>query len=596
SGVNVDGGTVRIASGGSLSIGSGASNNLRVGLNTSTTGSSGTTTGTLDASAAASLTVNVANVQVGVAGSGRPGVGTLLLPSSSTITATSSFVVGTSGNAFNAGTSSVTTAAGAGTTTLRTPSMTVGGNKSVGALTLGAGSTWDVAGIGGGRAALTIGSTSAGGGSGAWSGNLDASAGTFIASLSSLTIGNRSVTSSTANVAATLTLGNSTSNHLDILGASTATTGVVNIGRSFGGTTGGSATGILTIGNLDSSSQIVDTNNGTAILLGTAAGGIPASGTLNLNGGTLTIATSGLAITGGGSTSVVNFNGGTLKAGASSANWISNLSTANIAGGARFHTNGFNINIPQPLSGTGGLTKLGTGILTLSGASGYTGPTSVDAGELNLTGSVASNITVNNGAVLNGEGSTSASLNFSGASKLFFDPSTGGSFNANTVNGAGGTVEVLASNGTNGTGILVLNAPGGITGVPNTNFVFNTRGSIYLGGGGTQLLVDKLPGALLTWKGNQPNPTFWDIRTTSNWDNGGSPDQFYNADDVLLDDTATSFTVAVQPTSLAPNSVTFNNSSNAYTVQGGAIAGAASVTKNGSNVVIIANDNTYTGG
>lgn len=40
-------------------------------------------------------------------------------------------------------------------------------------------------------------------------------------------------------------------------------------------------------------------------------------------------------------------------------------------GGARFDTNGFSIGIGLPLSGTGGLTKLGGGSLTRSGSSNY---------------------------------------------------------------------------------------------------------------------------------------------------------------------------------------------------------------------------------
>src|SRR5207248_3891396 len=89
---------------------------------------------------------------------------------------------------------------------------------------------------------------------------------------------------------------------------------------------------------------------------------------------------------------------------------------------------------------------------------------------------------------------------------------------------------------------------------------------------------------------------FWDVKTTTNWDNAAIPDIFYNGDAVLFDDSASSFNVAIQPSSLLPASVTFNNSANAYTVTGGAIAGATSVTKNGTNTVIIANNNSYSGG
>jgi fibronectin-binding autotransporter adhesin len=595
-GNNTTGGTITVPTGGSFSVGTANVGTFSMGVSGGTASSA-----TLNAGAASSFTASVTTFQVGGAGGSGTGAGVLTLAPTSSISASTAFQVGNSGNAFNlptfnGGISTVMTSIG-GTTTLRTPTMLVGGNKSRGEMYVGSGGTLDIAGVTTGlRTALSVGNTNSGGGSGAWHGNLDGTSGTIIASLSGLNIGFRTVTASSATVAGTFTLGNSVSNHLDILGSSTATTGVVNIGRSFGGSTSGSSTGVMTINNLDSTSQIVDNANIAAILLATPAAGVTSTGTLNLNGGTLGVTTSGLAITGGGGTSIVNFNGGTLKAGASSTSWISNVAQANmLGGGARFDTNGFSITIPQAFTGAGGMTKLGNGTLTISGSSNYTGPTSVTGGEFNLTGSLTSDVTVNNGAVLNGEGTTGGALNFSGTSRLLFDPASGGSFNSNTVNATGATVEVLPTNGTNGTGIVVLNAPGGITGVPNTNFIYNTRGSIYLGGGGTQLLVDKLPAASLVWKGNQPNPTFWDIRTTQNWNNGG-PDFFYNADDATFDDTASTFNVAIQPTSVSPNSVTFNNNSNTYTISGGAINGASTMTMNGSGTVILTNTNTYSGG
>jgi autotransporter-associated beta strand protein len=53
------------------------------------------------------------------------------------------------------------------------------------------------------------------------------------------------------------------------------------------------------------------------------------------------------------------------------------------------------------ISGTGSLTKTGAGVLTLSSANTYSGPTTVSAGTLNLTGSlVNSAVNVNNTSVL----------------------------------------------------------------------------------------------------------------------------------------------------------------------------------------------------
>ena len=72
--------------------------------------------------------------------------------------------------------------------------------------------------------------------------------------------------------------------------------------------------------------------------------------------------------------------------------------TANVAGAAT---------IASPIQGTGGLTKTGTGVLTLSGTNTYTGPTTVSAGTLLVNGSQpSSSVTVASGATLGGTGTT----------------------------------------------------------------------------------------------------------------------------------------------------------------------------------------------
>jgi outer membrane autotransporter protein len=56
------------------------------------------------------------------------------------------------------------------------------------------------------------------------------------------------------------------------------------------------------------------------------------------------------------------------------------------------------------MSGSGGLTKIGAGTLTLSGASTYAGPTNINAGALNVNGSLASTVFLNSGGTLIGNG------------------------------------------------------------------------------------------------------------------------------------------------------------------------------------------------
>jgi T5SS/PEP-CTERM-associated repeat protein/autotransporter-associated beta strand protein len=133
---------------------------------------------------------------------------------------------------------------------------------------------------------------------------------------------------------------------------------------------------------------------------------LPGTGTLNLNGGTLSVpricfaSNAGPAI----STGTVNFNGGTLKAASASSDFISNLPdggngsvvcnlTLNVlAGGARIDTNGYSVTVANVLrhdaalgnTFDGGLLKNGAGTLTLAAANTYTGDTRVAAGTMRL--------------------------------------------------------------------------------------------------------------------------------------------------------------------------------------------------------------------
>jgi autotransporter-associated beta strand protein len=147
------------------------------------------------------------------------------------------------------------------------------------------------------------------------------------------------------------------------------------------------------------------------------------TGILNLNGGTLRLN----RLYGDANTSTIKFNGGTLQARVDRSDFIDTTITNALvqAGGAVIDSNSVNITIPEGLledSGSpgGGLTKLGAGSLTLTGANTYTGATSVTAGILALVGgSQKSPITVDSGAALGftlGSPTTSTnSVTFSGA-------------------------------------------------------------------------------------------------------------------------------------------------------------------------------------
>jgi len=89
--------------------------------------------------------------------------------------------------------------------------------------------------------------------------------------------------------------------------------------------------------------------------------------------------------------------------------------------------------ISNSSTSTNSLTKRGTGKWTISGTNTYTGPTSVEAGTLQVNGSLPTNsVTVSNGATLSGVGRVRGDLAVSG----ILDPGTSTNSGPLTVNGA----------------------------------------------------------------------------------------------------------------------------------------------------------------
>ena len=167
----------------------------------------------------------------------------------------------------------------------------------------------------------------------------------------------------------------------------------------------------------------------------------------NLNGGVLT--TNGVAKTAAGASGTFNFNGGTLKAGSSSATFMTGLTGAVVqAGGAVIDSNGFSITIGQALTdggGDGGLTKLGAGTLTLTGANTFTGDIFVNGGTLSINSAF-----INDGADVSMVTGSIFDLNFSGSdtiASLFINgaPQAIGTYGGV---GSGATFELSAFTGT----------------------------------------------------------------------------------------------------------------------------------------------------
>ncbi len=281
-----------------------------------------------------------------------------------------------------------------------------------------------------------------------------------------------------------------------------------------------------------------------------------------------------------------------------------------------------------PLAGSGPLeinsiTSTHAGVITLNGdASAYTGTITVPLGTLKLgTVAIGGNLVMRDGTTLFlnnaltndtspviGTVSVPKSLTLGNSGStttgvaLYVDPAT---TNPPAIRGdvtLNGTNTVYLTNACAGTPVTLLTYTGTLTGSAS-----NLALAVPSGYRGATFAVDNasspkkitltMASNSLTWSGSVSGN--WNA-TDSNWGAGGT---FMNGDNVTFDDSASgsgAVTVAI-PTSgvVAPNSITVNNPTRSYTVNGaGRIAGAASLTKDGAGTLTVANTtaNTFTGG
>ncbi|WP_026606988.1 autotransporter domain-containing protein [Methylocapsa acidiphila] len=286
-------------------------------------------------------------------------------------------------------------------------------------------------------------------------------------------------------------------------------TGVVTLN---GGAFQAGANGLTVANNfaLAGAANVIDTQNFALTLSGGVSG---AGGLTKIGAGILTLSGSDTYL---GATLV---SAGTLRAGA--ANAFSTSSAFTIASGATLNLNSFNQtigslagggnvalgsavltvggdnssttfsgNISSPVLGE--LSKIGTGVLTLTGASVYRGATTVYGGVLDVEGSLTSTVTVENGASLMGSGTigglnvvaggtvapgnasigtlNAAGVAFLSGSTYQVEANAAGQADKIAATGAatltGGAVQVLAENGNYGstTKYTILTAAGGVTG------------------------------------------------------------------------------------------------------------------------------------
>lgn len=344
-------------------------------------------------------------------------------------------------------------------------------------------------------------------------------------------------------------------------------------------------------------------------------------GTFNLDGGTLSVPVIKKGTGTGGA--VFNFNGGTLQALANSSVFMQGLTSANVkAGGAIIDDGGFTITIAQALlAGTpsGGLTKLGDGTLTLSGANTYEGVTTVSNGTLRVSGSLAGDASVQAGATLAGNGTVSGDVIINSGGALTAGDSLGagnltlgslrlgvasGDTQTVTVNPGSSRIDVtgsLVKDGLTTINIVGTPPPGATTqlityvgDIITNGFVLAPAeiGTLQYNSGSIDIVTPDSP----RWSGGESG--LWNT-TALNWQliAAGTPTNYVEGNPVLFDDNLTANPDVILNTTVTPGAVTFANESTVYTLGGsGGIAGANSLTKSGAGTVVIGTANTYTGG
>lgn len=144
------------------------------------------------------------------------------------------------------------------------------------------------------------------------------------------------------------------------------------MGMPFGGT-----------GTIAVSGGLMDVSG--TLFLGNGSG----TGTLTISGssGNRGVVSANSVVAGTG-TATLTVNGGVLQAKGDEVAFLSGFQAGDVTvgeEGATIDTQAFSVGIAMELSGTGGLTKVGSGTLTLSGSNSFVGDTFVSEGTLLLT-------------------------------------------------------------------------------------------------------------------------------------------------------------------------------------------------------------------
>ncbi|MDB5294286.1 MAG: Extracellular serine protease precursor, partial [Phycisphaerales bacterium] len=420
--------------------------------------------------------------------------------------------------------------------------------------------------------------------------------------------------------------------------------GVLSTDVGFPGTAGPLTFGVAANGS-------VAATNGTLRWAGTGTdGAIARQVTLTTGGGTIDVAEppAVLTLTGvaGGAGGLTKAGPGTLALGApntytggtavaagtlqvgNGASGGSIAGDATVAAGATLAFNRADAALVYAgnVSGAGGVSKVGAGTVTLTGALTHTGPTAVGAGTLRVSpGTLGGAASVAGGATLAVASPTGAagtltvpalSLGAGGATLRFeLDQSavpaaallnvTGA--NGLTLSGATHTI-VFADQQAPAVGTIPLIDYAGTavtTGFTLAPLPARVQGGLVYNAAATRIDLNITGSDTIKWNGNAT--VNWDVGTAVNA--GGTQNfklastsaatNFVQNDAVAFDDTATgpAGTAVSLTTQLQPAAVTVSNAAKAYTFQGpGSLTGSMPLLKQGTGSLTVLTANAYTGG